>query len=95
MRIAVISDTHDRLPVSVCAAIRGAEEIWHLGDVCVPATLAEFEHLGPPLRVVLGNCDEHFAWPWDLELKRAGVTLWKLNSMRASHCWMIAPRSSP
>ena len=76
MRIAVLSDTHDRFPATLPERLRGADEIWHLGDVCDPATLVEFEQLGPPLRVVLGNCDEHFAWPLDLELKRAGVTFY-------------------
>ena len=55
MRIAVISDTHDRFPASLPEGLRGADEIWHLGDVCAPETLVEFELLGPPLRVVLGN----------------------------------------
>ena len=73
MRIAVISDTHDRYPPTLPERLRGADEIWHLGDVCDPATLAEFELLGPPLRVVHGNCDEHSAWPLTLELEREGV----------------------
>jgi putative phosphoesterase len=73
MRIAVLSDTHDRFPPTLPARLRGADEIWHLGDVCEPAVLREFEQLGPPLRVVLGNCDSHFGWPLALELEREGV----------------------
>ena len=69
MRIAVISDTHDRYPRTLPKRIRGADEIWHLGDVCAPETLLEFEQLGPPLRVVLGNCDAH-PWPLTLDLER-------------------------
>ncbi len=76
MRIAVLSDTHDRCPAPLPERLRGADEIWHLGDVCDPVTLVEFEQLGPPLRVVRGNCDEHHGWPLDLELKRAGVTFY-------------------
>ena len=75
MRIAVISDTHDRLPPRLPGRLRAADEIWHLGDVCAPEVLAEIEQLGPPLRVVRGNCDANEAWPLALELEREGVTL--------------------
>jgi hypothetical protein len=72
MRIAVISDTHDRYPPTLPERLRTADEIWHLGDVCAPETLVEFEQLGPPLRVVAGNCDSH-PWPLMLDLTREGV----------------------
>jgi len=72
MRIAILSDTHDRYPPSLPARLRGADEIWHLGDVCDPETLRGFEELGLPLRVVMGNCDAH-PWPLSLELRRGGV----------------------
>lgn len=72
MRIAVLSDTHDRLPAGLPERLREADEIWHLGDVCDPATLAGFEALGRPLRVIAGNCDDH-PWPLALTLTRAGV----------------------
>lgn len=71
MRIAVISDTHDRFPAGLPKRIAGADEIWHLGDVCSPATLVEFELLQRPLRVVQGNCDAH-PWPFTLDLTRGG-----------------------
>lgn len=73
MRIAVISDTHDRMPPRLPARLREADEIWHLGDVCAPAMLVEIEQLGPPLHVVRGNCDTNEAWPLALELEREGV----------------------
>jgi putative phosphoesterase len=73
MRIAVIADTHNRYPPGLPQQLRGADEIWHLGDVCEPETLVEFAELGPPLRVVLGNNDSHFAWPVVLELEREGL----------------------
>ena len=73
MRIAVLSDTHDRYPPSLPEQLRAADEIWHLGDVCAPQTLVEFEQLGPPLRVVLGNCDATSRWPLTLDLEREGV----------------------
>jgi putative phosphoesterase len=85
MRIAVLSDTHDRYPAGLPERLRGADEIWHLGDVCVPATLAEFEQLGPPLRVVLGNCDAH-PWPYTLDLEREGHRF---------HLVHIPPRHAP
>jgi putative phosphoesterase len=73
MRIAVLSDTHDRMPASLPPRLAAADEIWHLGDVCDPSVLVVIEQLGRPLRVVLGNCDSHFAWPLDLTLERGGV----------------------
>ena len=76
MRIAVLSDTHDRFPPALPARLKGADEIWHLGDVCDPAVLAEFGQLGPPLQVVMGNCDSFFGWPLELTLEREGVTLY-------------------
>jgi putative phosphoesterase len=85
MRIAVISDTHDRFPGDLPAQLGGADEIWHLGDVCAPTTLVEFEQLGPPLRVVRGNCDAH-PWPLTLDLTRAGQRF---------HLVHIPPRAAP
>jgi len=73
MRIAVLADTHDRCPAGLAEQLRGADEIWHLGDVCDPATLAGLEQPGRPLRVVLGNCDWNHAWPRELRLERAGL----------------------
>ena len=50
--------------------IRTADEIWHLGDVCEPATLDQIRALGPPVQVVRGNQDFQAGWPMSLELKR-------------------------
>jgi putative phosphoesterase len=74
MRIAVLADTHDRFPPSLPERLRGADEIWHLGDVCDPDTLVEFELPGRPLRIILGNGDNHPAWPEFLQLERCGFT---------------------
>ncbi len=73
MRIAVIADTHDRYPPNLPLRLQGTDEIWHLGDVCEPATLGEFEQLGQPLQVVLGNNEGHDLWPLTLRLERAGL----------------------
>ncbi len=73
MLIAVLSDTHGWMPPSLPERLAGADEIWHLGDVCDPAVLGELEILGPPVRVVQGNCDDYFGWPPALQLERGGV----------------------
>jgi putative phosphoesterase len=86
MRIAVISDTHDRYPADLPERLRGADEIWHLGDVCAPSTLGAFEKLGIPLFVVVGNCDSNSGWPESLDLVREGVRF---------HLTHIPPRRAP
>ena len=73
MRIAVLSDTHDRLPATLPGRLRGAAEIWHLGDVCLPGTLAPLETLGVPVHIVRGNCDWAGSWPETLVLERGGA----------------------
>jgi len=85
MRIAVIADTHDRYPPGLPERLRGADEIWHLGDVCAPDVLEEFAALGPPLRVVLGNNDDH-PWPVHLDFELHG---W------SCHLVHIPPRRAP
>ncbi len=85
-RIAVFADTHDHFPAGLPARFTGADELWHLGDVCYPATLARFECLGPPLTVVRGNNDDHPAWPLVLRVERHG---------REFHLVHIAPRRAP
>ena len=72
MRIAVISDTHDRLPSHVATAVAAADEIWHLGDVCAPAILDSLQSLGPKIRVVRGNCDSYSDWPLALDFALGG-----------------------
>jgi uncharacterized protein len=65
LRIAVIADTHNRLPDVVAEAIQSADEIWHLGDVTSDEIVDRLIALGPRLRVVRGNCDENMDWPSD------------------------------
>ena len=72
MRIAVISDTHDRLPKSVCDRIRDADEIWHLGDVCAPGVVAPLQKLSA-VRIVRGNCDGLMSWPLTLDFELEGI----------------------
>ncbi|HEY5552566.1 MAG TPA: metallophosphoesterase family protein [Opitutaceae bacterium] len=73
MRIAVISDTHDRIPAGLLERLGAADEVWHLGDVCMPSVMAHLEAECPPVRVVRGNCDSEFSWPLELELEREGA----------------------
>jgi len=72
MRIAVLSDTHDRLPDSVYERVGGADEIWHLGDVCSPMIIATLE-VQAPVRVVRGNCDEEHSWPLTRDFTLEGI----------------------
>lgn len=71
-RIAVIADTHDKVPAGLPGRLGGADEVWHLGDVCDPRTLEIFEALGKPVHVVLGNNEAHELWPLTLRLERGG-----------------------
>ena len=75
MRIAVLADTHDRLPSHVHRELAGAEEIWHLGDVCTAEILDELAEHGRPLRYVRGNCDEEMAWPLTLDFTLEGFRI--------------------
>lgn len=73
MRVAVIADTHDRYPHNLIEMLTPADEIWHLGDVCDPSVLIDFEQLRRPIRVVSGNNDLNEAWPPHLDLRRNGI----------------------
>ena len=86
MRIAVISDTHDRVPPALPGALATADEIWHLGDVCSPGVLDLFSWPGRPLRVVRGNCDACLGWPLALDFNVEGFRI------RLEH---IPPRHAP
>lgn len=70
--IAVISDTHGRVPERLLERLSAADEIWHLGDVTRPDILIPLQALGLPLVVVQGNCDPHGAWPETRDLERQG-----------------------
>jgi len=86
LRIAVIADTHDRLPSFLMESIRSADEIWHLGDVCEKATWEAIRALGVPAQVVRGNQDSEIRWPMSLELERLG---------NCFHLLHIPPMSAP
>jgi putative phosphoesterase len=86
LHIAVIADTHDRFPADLPARLAGADEIWHLGDLCAPEVLVEFERLGKPVHAVLGNNEDHAGWPVSLTLERMGWTFFLVH---------IPPRQAP
>lgn len=71
--IFVLADTHDRLPARWPTLAKGANEIWHLGDVCAEGILDEIRAAGPPVTVVRGNCDSNNAWPLIVDLVRGGL----------------------
>lgn len=71
--VFVLADTHNRLPESVRAMAKDADEIWHLGDVCADTILDELRAIGPRVIVVRGNCDSNFEWPLVLDLSRSGL----------------------
>ena len=73
LRIFVLADTHDKLPANLEPLAAGADEIWHLGDVCAPAILQTIETFGAPVTVVRGNCDDNFDWPLTVDVKRNGI----------------------
>ncbi len=74
-RIAVIADTHDKMPPALVERLAGADEIWHLGDVCGEWLLDELRAGGKPLKVVRGNCDAVTDWPITLDLTRTGLRI--------------------
>jgi putative phosphoesterase len=86
LRIAVIADTHDRLPSVLMESVRSADEIWHLGDVCEKETWKAICALGVPTQVVRGNQDSEICWPMSLELERLG---------NCFHLLHIPPMSAP
>ncbi|HEY2713348.1 MAG TPA: metallophosphoesterase family protein [Chthoniobacterales bacterium] len=71
--IFVLADTHNHLPENLDKLAEGADEIWHLGDVCTPALVVRLENVGPPLTLVRGNCDSNFEWPLVVDLQRGGL----------------------
>lgn len=86
MRIAVLSDTHDRLPAEIPPQLVDVDEIWHLGDVCHPGILETLRAVGPPVRNVRGNCDDCLDWPLTLDFALAGFRI---------HLVHIPPRIPP
>lgn len=73
LRLLVLADTHNHLPLHLSDLAGGADEIWHLGDVCAASLLETLREVGPPVTVVRGNCDSNLDWPLISDLERNGV----------------------
>ena len=73
LRILVLADTHNHLPPKLDDLAQGADEIWHLGDVCAPSLLEGIRIVGPPVTIVRGNCDTKEDWPLSVEFERNGL----------------------
>ena len=86
MRIAVISDTHGRLPEKILSLLAAADQIWHLSDFCNLSTLSACIGIGRPFYGVLGNNDFGLDLPLTLDLVRFGRTF---------HLIHILPRRLP
>jgi uncharacterized protein len=56
MKIGVISDTHGLLRPEVLPALKGVQQILHLGDVGKPLILHELERIAP-VTAIRGNVD--------------------------------------
>ncbi len=72
-RVFVLADTHNRLPEKVSEIAKGADEIWHLGDVCAGNILDELRAVASRVTVVRGNCDSNVDWPLVIDLVRGGL----------------------
>ncbi|MBN1857957.1 metallophosphoesterase [Candidatus Bipolaricaulota bacterium] len=61
MKIGIVSDTHDRLPMIAAAVTRfnsaGVETVLHAGDLVSPIVAETFSLLACPLVAVFGNND--------------------------------------
>jgi putative phosphoesterase len=73
--IFVLADTHNKLPRRVVEIAAGADEIWHLGDVCTESILDALRAITSRITVVRGNCDSNFDWPLTVDLVRGGKRL--------------------
>jgi putative phosphoesterase len=91
LRIAVLADTHDRLPPRLPDLLSCADEIWHLGDVCSTAILDTLRLLTPHLRWIRGNCDPFPDWPesLDLDLFNLRIRLIHAPPRRATGCDLL------
>jgi hypothetical protein len=77
VRIALVSDTHDRILPSLFYTLSDVDEVLHAGDVCGEAALAELEAIAP-VSAVQGNMDARSLaerHPEELRLERGGIAI--------------------
>lgn len=60
-KIGVLSDTHGLIRPEVAEMLAGCDLIIHAGDMDDAQTLGALGSIGPPCRIVWGNCD-YGAW---------------------------------
>lgn len=87
MRIALVSDTHDRILPSLFDTLQGVDEILHAGDICGEAALADLEAIAP-VTAVLGNMDDRSLadrHPEELRLERGGIAIGMVHGHRFGH----------
>ncbi len=91
LRVAVLADTHDRIPPRLLELLASADEIWHLGDICSPGVLDILRPVASRLRWVRGNCDPFSDWPesLDLELFNLRIRLVHAPPRRAEGCDLL------
>lgn len=57
-RILLLSDTHGYIDDRILHYVGEADEVWHAGDIGVPAVTDKIKAL-KPLKAVFGNIDDH------------------------------------
>jgi putative phosphoesterase len=83
MKIGVISDTHGLLRKEAIAALRGASQILHLGDVGDIAILDALSEIAP-VTAIRGNVDTHGACsllPATEVVEFAGQSIYMLHNL--------------
>ncbi|HTW80916.1 MAG TPA: metallophosphoesterase family protein [Terracidiphilus sp.] len=60
MKLGIVSDTHGLLRPEVLAALKGVDQILHLGDVGRPSVLSALEEIAPVI-AIRGNVDREGA----------------------------------
>ena len=81
-RVAVISDTHNKLRPEVLAVLRTAERILHAGDVTDRALLDRLESIAP-VTAVRGNGDKALAdLPAERRFTLFGVEVYMVHNIR-------------
>jgi len=87
MRLGIVSDTHGLLRPEVAPALRGVDQILHLGDVGKVSVLDELAKIAP-VTVVRGNVDREGACAKLPEIEVvlvAGLYLYMLHDLKTLH----------
>lgn len=77
MLIGLISDTHSFLGLDVIKHLKDCDEIWHAGDIGDIETALDIERLGPRVRMVWGNIDDH-----EIRISYPKELIWEIQGMK-------------